>query len=968
MTHERNDLDDLLDQLVSQYSDALQKGLLPDRGEYLARVPEDHREALNRCMGMMEAGLTGTAPAPPALAAGSVLGGYQVRELLGRGGMAHIFRAYDERLRRDVALKVLRPGLTLDPRHVDRFHREATAIARLSHPHVIQVHDVGEEDGLHYIAMEWIDGKNLDQVFRSMPGDRAWTGSDLLRALGREASESTPLPFEQIFAGLMLQVAQGVAAAHAAGLVHRDLKPSNILIHPDGRAIVADFGLAKGDTDPALSLTGELIGTPHYMSPEQVAQTSDGIDARSDIYSLGVTLYEGLAGRRPHRGETTLKVLDSIQNEQPDPIRACVPARTRNAQAIVTRAMAKDPAQRHRSAAELVEDLEALAAGLRAPSLALAGGWPRRMFAGMGRVLSGRPLEYISSLRFAGLPLIHVRFAGRNAGARRRPAKGIIAIGSVAVGGIAIGGIAMGGFACGVVSLGLVTLGAALAVGGLAIGMGCGLGALATGGMAAGYAAVGGMTAANYSIAGKAFGPHQISGERVDQNAVDWFNHYMPWLLARLPAELGAGSSEVGPQDSHAESSAAWEHGRLAQNGIEVSLLEVEDAETQSFFTLIPLSLVADEAGHAQYSHLVEHMLIRATDPESLLVDGLRLNGETTSLCMRLESIGPADKWRESLGKHAAWLAASEFDADTLEREKLMVAGEENSTVRSGYTGKWADVAWNQVVRHGRKHAAVHDDVASATVEDLTEYVIRNVPISSAVRLVGVGPIPADEVWEYLESGIGMIPQREVDPYTSEWHVAPGEYQATWDLDAYHYMEWYRLPDRGHEDRVASRLLGNLITAALFQNPRLRARNIQAIASADLITTEGRFLRISAGVQSIEDADLLNRVLAEVLKNPLPDLDSSGVGSQLLANFSGQLMVLPDFRKLRESVASPASRSLVEAQVALNQINHRVAIGLFDERVLRKAHAEVTPKLLDYIVREALRPSRRSTLLLSPKR
>jgi serine/threonine protein kinase len=330
----RTGLDDELDQLVSEFSDAVARGQRPDLQAFLRRAPERARPGLERAMKMIQAGLSGARPGASPLLPGAMFDHYELVREIGRGGMATVWLARDGKLERPVAIKVLRPALAVEPRHVDRFRREALAIASLEHPHVVQIHGVGESGGHHWLAMEYVDGPALGTVLEALPADRPPTVEDLARATGITALASAST-FEQGMARLLAPVAEALASAHAAGIVHRDVKPSNILIRRDGRAVLADFGLAKGDDDPALSLTGEGIGTPYYMSPEQAYLTGKNVDHRTDVYSFGVTLYEALSGRRPFGGASFLEVVESIRSTLPPALRQVRSVCTRDAEAVV---------------------------------------------------------------------------------------------------------------------------------------------------------------------------------------------------------------------------------------------------------------------------------------------------------------------------------------------------------------------------------------------------------------------------------------------------------------------------------------------------------------------------------------------------------------------------------------------------------------------------------------------------------
>lgn len=272
-------------------------------------------------------------------------------ELLGQGGMATIFRARDNQLARDVAVKVLRPEYGRDPDFLARFRQEARAAASLNHPNVVAVYDFGEDAQGPFIVMELVDGEDL---------------ASLVRRTG-------PLPPRQA-ARLGAEIARALAAAHAQGLVHRDVKASNVLLARDGRVKVTDFGIARALAEAQLTLPGVTLGSVHYISPEQ-ARGEPATEA-SDIYSLGVVLFELLTGRRPWEGDTAAAVAMARLSEPvpaPSDHRAGIPPAL---DAIVYRALARDPADRFPSALALAEALEAFLAE-RGPAGAEAAGPPR---------------------------------------------------------------------------------------------------------------------------------------------------------------------------------------------------------------------------------------------------------------------------------------------------------------------------------------------------------------------------------------------------------------------------------------------------------------------------------------------------------------------------------------------------------------------------------------------------------------
>jgi serine/threonine-protein kinase len=266
-------------------------------------------------------------------------GRYELTHLIARGGMAQVYRAVDRQLDRPVALKILFPELSVDKTFVERFRREAQAAANLSHPNIVPVFDWGEDDGVYFIVMEFVDGRALSAVLR-------------------DPQKLPPNQIAQIGAG----VAAALAFAHRHGVIHRDVKPGNVLITPDGEVKVTDFGIARAvNTEESLTQTGAVMGTAAYFSPEQAE--GKGVDARSDIYSLGVVLYEMAVGRPPFTGDSPVAVASKHVRDQPVLPRVANPAVPIALEAVIMKAMAKDPASRYASAEELRADLLRFADG-----------------------------------------------------------------------------------------------------------------------------------------------------------------------------------------------------------------------------------------------------------------------------------------------------------------------------------------------------------------------------------------------------------------------------------------------------------------------------------------------------------------------------------------------------------------------------------------------------------------------------
>src|SRR5215813_11054982 len=265
---------------------------------------------------------------------GTVLAGrYLIIDLLGVGGMGAVYKAFDRQLTRIVALKTILPEMAATPTALKRFKHEVLLAQSIVHKNVVRIFDMGEDGATKFITMDFIEGKDLKNLI----------------------TERGKLPPAEA-AGILRQVCQGLEAAHAAGVVHRDLKPQNIMMEKDGHVVVMDFGIANSGQSRGMTQTGSFLGTPEYMSPEQAK--TENVDARSDIFSIGLIFYELLTGKLPFQGKTVLETMFKRTTERaipPAEIDATVP---KGANDIVNKCLQMDREKRYQSVTELLEDLE----------------------------------------------------------------------------------------------------------------------------------------------------------------------------------------------------------------------------------------------------------------------------------------------------------------------------------------------------------------------------------------------------------------------------------------------------------------------------------------------------------------------------------------------------------------------------------------------------------------------------------
>ncbi len=385
-----------LTEILDHYLRRMEAGEVPDRSDLLAANP-DLSEALAEYLSKLDDlnRLVG-GDAPTSEIAGKQLGDYRLIRELGRGGMGIVYLAQQLSLDRMVAVKLLPFASLLEPKYIERFKNEARAAAQLEHPNIVPVYSIGLDDGIHYYAMRYITGQSLDQVIsKARHETEEPTGTGELPDAGKSVTGATTVLLPRKISPEQLtqllqqfaEVAEALHRAHEYGVVHRDIKPSNLLLDLQGKLWLADFGLARFQTDSPLTRTGEMIGTMRYMSPEQVAGRTELIDHRTDIYSLGATLYEALSLEPAIAGLEGPALLRTIEQNSPVRLRKLCPGLPIDVQTLVEKAMTKHRDDRYAAADLFAQDLRRASRGFpilasRLSPLVLAWRWAenRRRF------------------------------------------------------------------------------------------------------------------------------------------------------------------------------------------------------------------------------------------------------------------------------------------------------------------------------------------------------------------------------------------------------------------------------------------------------------------------------------------------------------------------------------------------------------------------------------------------------------
>jgi Flp pilus assembly protein TadD len=336
-----------LEEVLDRYLQELAEGRSPDQEAYVRAHPElaDALRGVFKTLDFVEA--TSRSLDGSKLERDQQLGEYRIVREVGRGGMGVVYEAVQASLNRRVALKVLPAGALLSGSAAERFAREAATAGRLHHTNIVPVYGVGQEQGVHYYAMQFIEGRSLSDHLTALRAGRTTPGRDYFRRVARWGQ----------------QVAEALEYAHRQGTIHRDVKPSNLLLDGRDNVWVTDFGLARADALTTITLSGDVIGTARYMSPEQARGGRTQLDGRTDIYSLGATLYELLTLVPAFDGESREAVLNQIAFADPKPLRQISRAIARDLETIVGKCMEKEPERRYQRAQELAEDCRRFASG-----------------------------------------------------------------------------------------------------------------------------------------------------------------------------------------------------------------------------------------------------------------------------------------------------------------------------------------------------------------------------------------------------------------------------------------------------------------------------------------------------------------------------------------------------------------------------------------------------------------------------
>ncbi len=603
--------------------------------------------------------------------------------------------------------------------------------------------------------------------------------------------------------------------------------------------------------------------------------------------------------------------------------------------------------------------------------------------------------EYRSRWTFLGLPLIHVR-TGRCLEGKMRPAVGWIAFGDVAVGvlfaagGLAVGGIGMGGASVGIISLGGLAVGGlafgGLAFGGAAIG-GAAVGILALGGVALAWqSAVGGIAVAKHlAMGGVAQAQHAndaVAKAFFDSHPFVQFgmqsiahSKWLAWLCVvpvgfsiwfawqtqrkrqqhqrqeasrstRLPLIMllclsmffGAGCGRATEAGGKVDSASL-------PNGLRVVSVHFPASTNVSIFTFLPMGLTADAPDQAQWSHLVEHLVIRSTIP----ANSAQANAETLPDHMRLDFYGHTGNWKEGLTHHRRWLEGVPFTEVNLAAEKPRVIAECDFTARNLTTHKFTVAAWSHGMRHGRKHVALKGDVTAARLTDVQRFRDERLAVSNEVTVCVVGGLPAQDVFAEVKRQLGDLELKGIS--TPPGKASHHNLDLTWDLSARHLLLTWPIPDHHSNEHAALMVAARVLNMWLFADAELKRLTGMTLAGCDLVTPDGNYFFVSASLRPETDfEELRERLLAGVDRLTA---DSSVPVSMISGQLAESLISVPDPLALKAQTPTHVSLAMIEGNLGLQFGMHEHRYGS-RRGTLAKQVSDTSPERMREVVRKHL--------------
>ncbi len=444
--------------------------------------------------------------------------------------------------------------------------------------------------------------------------------------------------------------------------------------------------------------------------------------------------------------------------------------------------------------------------------------------------------------------------------------------------------------------------------------------------------------------------------------------HFAPPLLAPCAAAPNAAVRGDDP----------LQRKKLA-DGVELAVLTVKDASLQTFFAFLPAGLAQDAAGHAQWAHLLEHMVIRSTDPEGMQDGEIRFNGETGDGSVRLDVHAPPAQAAAAAAKLVRWLGVSTYDAAVLEREKKNIASEVANTAPRGFGHKWATAAWAQAVRHGATSVAIVGDVEGATVEGVASYAGRALALGSRIHLYAAGPLSLDEVAKLFEGPLlkaaaggaavgdaaGNARAAESNPIRNGGTLRTGNLAVTWDLPKPHVIEWYLLPDETPAQRMVAIVVANALSMTMQADATLAPAGIVPIVTGDVVVPEGRALLFSASLPDAAAAATARaafRRAIDALDTPPPSGSIAGMLTMAKNELSGGF---PDWPAVRKRWANPATVPFLEAQMLLSAAAREWSTRLTLPEMAAAA-AKLTPQQVLDLRAKSLAPEKANAVVLTP--